>query len=173
MQEGKLHLNKRLLGSGALDELIEQAVGDVGAAAAERRIGRQVPPGLPLFEADPELLRRVFANLVSNAVKHTRRGGRVEVSAQPRAGEVLVAVRDNGEGIPAEDLGRIFNPFEQSRVTVHDRFDTGLGLTFCKLAIERHGGRIWVESVRGEGSQFYFTLPGRQVVEDDLVELVD
>ena len=84
-----------------------------------------------------------------------------EAPAAATDGNVVLSVRDDGEGIPESDQKRIFNAFEQSRHTIHDRYDTGMGLTFCKLAVEKHGGRIWVESKVGRGSTFYFTLPER------------
>ena len=82
-------------------------------------------------------------------------------------------LRDDGEGIPADDIPNLFAAFEQSRLTLHGRFDTGMGLAFCKLAIEGHGGRIWVESVRGKGATFTFVLPlARDEEDDDFAELV-
>jgi signal transduction histidine kinase len=99
--------------------------------------------------------------LLSNGIKHTRRGGHIDFRAlkDKEQGVYVLSVRDDGEGIPEQDLKRIFNAFEQSRHTVHDRYDTGMGLTFCKMAVEKHGGKIWVESKVGRGSTFFITIP--------------
>jgi signal transduction histidine kinase len=177
MQEGKMRLDLKPLSGRDLVAIVSQALGDIGTITRERRLERFIPDTLPLFVADPALLRRILTNLVSNATKHTRRNGFIEVRARRDDGNIIILVRDDGEGIPKDDLPNIFNAFEQSRVTVHDRFDTGMGLTFCKLAIEEHGGKIWVESQRGKGSSFYFSLPlaGRvateAILDDDILVL--
>ena len=110
-----------------------------------------VRPEAENLRADPGLLRRILANLFGNAIKHTRRGGYVDFRAWLEDENYVLSIRDDGEGIPEADQKRIFNAFEQSRHTVHDRYDTGMGLTFCKLAVEKHGGKIWVESKVGRG----------------------
>lgn len=113
--------------------------------------------------ADEEKLSRVFTNLVDNALKFTLTGGQVTVLAERAPGEekfIRCAVRDSGPGIPAEYRERIFDRFVQVQgVRTGRRRGTGLGLTFCKLVVEAHGGRIWVESEESQGSTFYFTLP--------------
>lgn len=90
---------------------------------------------------------------------NTRGRGHIDFRAWKDEKNYVLSVRDDGEGIPLEDQKRIFNAFEQSRYTLHDRFDTGMGLTFCKLAVEKHGGDIWVESKVGRGSTFFCTVP--------------
>jgi signal transduction histidine kinase len=112
------------------------------------------------FRADERKLRQVVFNLLSNAVKFTPAGGRVGVSAHVADGVVEVAVRDTGPGIAPEELELIFEEFRQSRGGSHARQEgTGLGLPLSRRFVELHGGRLWVESVRGEGSVFRFTLP--------------
>ena len=143
----------------SLTELAKSALGDVSGGPRDRNFGFLVRPEAEKIVGDPNLLRRVIANLMANAIKHTRRGGYIDFRAWSKDGNVVLSVRDDGEGIPESDHKRIFNAFEQSRHTIHDRYDTGMGLTFCKLAVEKHGGRIWVESKVGRGSTFYFTLP--------------
>src|SRR5262249_5525246 len=109
--------------------------------------------------ADEAQLAQLAQNLLSNAVKF--RGAlppRVEVSAEPAGGSWLFSVRDNGLGIPARDLERIFGGFERLHPAA-ERPGSGLGLAICKRIVERHGGRIWAESEPGRGSTFYFTLP--------------
>jgi signal transduction histidine kinase len=143
----------------ALTDLAQQALRDAGGSPRQRHFGFLVREDAEQLYADPALLRRILTNLFANAVKHTRSGGYVDFRAWRENDEFVLSVRDDGEGIPEADHKRIFNAFEQSRHTIHDRFDTGMGLTFCKLAVEKHGGRIWVESKVGRGSTFLFTIP--------------
>ncbi len=157
MKEGHMPYAPAVVES--LTELAKEALGDVSGGPRDRQFGFLVRPESERIMADPNLLRRVLANLMANAIKHTRRGGYIDFRAWKQDGDFVLSVRDDGEGIPEADQKRIFNAFEQSRHTVHDRYDTGMGLTFCKLAVEKHGGRIWVESKVGRGSTFYFTIP--------------
>ncbi len=154
-----------------LTGLVETALGDARSAHEERHFSVLVRPEAERIFADKGLLRRVLANLFANAVKHTRRGGHVDFRAWKEDEHVVLSVRDDGEGIPEADHKRIFNAFEQSRHTVHDRFDTGMGLTFCKLAVEKHGGEIWVDSKVGRGSTFYFSVPAhaKELLTDGVV----
>jgi signal transduction histidine kinase len=102
----------------------------------------------------------VVANLVDNALKYSPSGGQVSVLAQLEAEkEVSICVRDNGPGIPEEFRQKIFERFSQIPGMRGRRRGTGLGLAFCKLAVEAHSGRIWVESNASGGSDFVFTLP--------------
>lgn len=157
MKEGHMPYHPARIES--LTELAKSALGDVSGGPRDRHFGFLVRPEAEAVYGDPNLLRRVIANLMANAIKHTRRGGYIDFRAWIKDGNAVLSVRDDGEGIPESDHKRIFNAFEQSRHTIHDRYDTGMGLTFCKLAVEKHGGRIWVESKVGRGSTFYFTLP--------------
>ena len=143
----------------SLTDLAKEALGDVSGGPRDRHFGFLVRPEAEQLAADSGLLRRILANLMANAIKHTRRGGYIDFRAWKQDDAFVLSVRDDGEGIPEVDQKRIFNAFEQSRHTVHDRYDTGMGLTFCKLAVEKHGGKIWVESKVGRGSTFYFTIP--------------
>lgn len=117
-------------------------------------------PTLPPALADPEILDRVFANLLDNAIKHTPPGGVVKIKTEQQSENILVSVTDTGPGIPPEDRERIFQRFSQTRGEKRQRRGFGLGLAFCKLAIEAHGGKIWVEPGDQQvGSKFSFTLP--------------
>jgi two-component system sensor histidine kinase/response regulator len=119
-----------------------------------------VADDVPIFEADPTLLRRVFANLIQNAVTHTARAVELQLLARADSNGVLFTVADNGPGIPKEYQELIFRKFEQVRTPNAPRVrSSGLGLAFCKLAVEAHGGRIWVQSEEGRGSAFHFWLP--------------
>jgi len=119
-----------------------------------------IPDDLPPVRADKNVLARVLGNLLDNAIKFTPSGGRITISAEPREDEVLISVADTGPGIPRERQARVFEKFEQLREPQAGRpTGVGLGLAFCKLAVEAHGGRIWVESEEGKGSRFSFTMP--------------
>jgi len=114
----------------------------------------------PIFTADRNLIKRVFSNLIQNAVTHSSHPVHLELGAR-RAGQgVLFTVSDNGPGIPPEYHEVIFRKFGQVEMPRSPRTrSSGLGLTFCKLVVERHGGRIWVKSTEGKGSSFYIELP--------------
>jgi signal transduction histidine kinase len=112
---------------------------------------------LPVVLGDPQQLVRLFGNLVGNALKFRgERPPEVRIAATRQGGLWLFAVSDNGIGIPPEAKGRLFTMFER----LHSGYPgTGIGLAVCKKIVERHGGRIWVESEPGKGSTFIFTLP--------------
>ena len=116
----------------------------------------------PVIHADKGLLKRVFANLIQNALTHT--GSAVEITLlahrDTSTGGILFTVADNGPGIPPEYHELIFRKFERAKQPEVPRVrSSGLGLAFCKLAVELHGGRIWVRSTEGSGSQFHIAMP--------------
>ncbi len=116
-----------------------------------------IPPDLPPALADPERARQVVLNLVHNAIKFTPAGW-IAVSAERSGDELLIAVRDTGVGISADDLPRIFERFYKAD-RARSGGGTGLGLAIARHIVQGHGGRIWAESVEGRGSTFFFTLP--------------
>jgi two-component system sensor histidine kinase/response regulator len=114
----------------------------------------------PVFRADKVLIKRVLSNLVQNALTHTAGPVRLALAARADANGILFTVADDGPGIPSEYQEIIFRKFERVRAANAPRVrSSGLGLTFCRLAVESHGGRIWVKSADGEGSTFYVQLP--------------
>jgi len=147
--------------------LVRSAIAHLSPLAAEKDvfIETDLPPDLPLVEMDNEKIGRVLINLLDNALKFTPVGERVILRARQKNGDrgeiVVCSVSDAGPGIPAEYHEKIFDRFAQVRgqAVPRGRRGTGLGLAFCKLAVEAHDGRIWVESESGRGSTFFFTLP--------------
>jgi len=117
----------------------------------------EIPEGLKV-RADIDRLARVISNLLDNAFKYNRPGGLILVTAAAEGAEAVVTVRDEGHGIPPEDLPFIFGRFYRSKTTRHIQ-GTGLGLSIVKSIVELHGGKIWAESVAGKGTDMRFTLP--------------
>ena len=114
----------------------------------------------PIFNGDKPLIKRVFSNLIQNAITHSATPIELHLNARPTAGGVLFTVSDNGPGIPPEYHELIFRKFGQVGMQRIPRTrSSGLGLTFCKLVVEMHGGRIWVQSSGGQGSAFHIELP--------------
>ncbi len=126
----------------------------------------EVPDNIPLVKADRDMIERVVLNLLDNALKYTDPGTliRLRASVQPAAGKqredmVCISVADNGPGVPPEYKQAIFDRFAQIPGRKGRRRSAGLGLAFCKMAVESHGGTIWVEDNQDHGSVFSFTLP--------------
>jgi PAS domain S-box-containing protein len=120
------------------------------------------PPDFPPVWGDPERLREVMSNLVSNAVKYSPDGGTVWIGGRVDQTGTTIYVADQGMGIPPEEQGRIFDRFHRVESGLHRSTEgTGLGLYLVRAIIEAHGGRVWVESAPGRGSIFIFTLPRR------------
>jgi two-component system, OmpR family, phosphate regulon sensor histidine kinase PhoR len=118
----------------------------------------EIPASLPKVRADAPRLEQVLVNLIHNALKFTRPGGKVVLSAQGEGDLIRFAVQDTGTGIPEDDLERIFERFYKAD-RARSGGGTGLGLSIARHIVEAHGGKIWVESVEGRGSTFYFTIP--------------
>ena len=116
-----------------------------------------LPPELPMVLADADRARLVLTNLVHNAVKFTPPGGQITVGARPEGEDIVFSVQDTGVGIPVDDLPRIFERFYKAD-RARSGGGTGLGLAIAKHIVQGHDGRIWAESIEGEGSSFYFTL---------------
>jgi len=157
LEAGETELKKTPI---SLEPLVQEAIEQIEPLTLNRgqKLTAQVAPDLPKVMADSDLILRVLTNLLDNAVKFTPSGGDITLSAERTDGEILFAVSDTGPGIPPEFHHRVFDRF--ARLENAKSFKgTGLGLAFCKLAVDAHGGRIWVESKVGHGATFYFTLP--------------
>lgn len=120
----------------------------------------EVADDAPVFDADKALMKRVFGNLLQNALTHSTIGVQVRMTARRDGDAILFTVADNGPGIPKEYHELIFRKFEQVRTANAPKTrSSGLGLTFCRLAVEAHGGTIWVQSEAGKGAQFHVRVP--------------
>ena len=161
MEEGLMTLDRSHF---ALQEVVDEAFEQVSWLTKEKEIvvRAEISAEVAPLCADAEKLRRVLVNLLGNAVKFTPAHGSITVIAHvdPLTQDLIVGINDTGEGIPKEAFGRIFQKFEQVETRKAGKTkSTGLGLTFCKLVVEAHGGQIWVESEPGQGSTFFFTIP--------------
>jgi signal transduction histidine kinase len=140
--------------------LIKDAVDDVRPVANSRRqiLKTDLPNELPAIWVDEDMARRVLINLMENSSKFTPTGGAMEVGAQLEEGWLHIWIKDNGPGIPPAEQDRIFDKFTRLRGKGKPG-GLGIGLAFCRLAVQGHGGRIWVESDSGQGATFHFTFP--------------
>jgi len=120
----------------------------------------ELPDSLPLVKADRQYLEEILLALVANASKFTPERGKIKVGAQHDGESLVVRISDTGIGIPAEEQEKIFQPYYQiHRDGEGKQTGSGLGLAITKSLVELHGGKIWLESVVGEGSTFTFSLP--------------
>lgn len=159
LESGAMPLNPRKVEiRGLCDHAIERSATWLGSRPVERVFAADTPRA----RCDPEIIERVVINLLSNAARFSPENGTIRVEADWDEDQVRVTVRDEGEGIPAADRDRIFEKFGVAKSRKRPG-STGLGLAFCKLAVEAHGGRIGVESEVGVGSTFWFTLPAASV----------
>jgi signal transduction histidine kinase len=142
-------------------DFIAETIADVETMASNKSLTliTDLPSALPVVRGDAALLARVMSNLLSNAIKYTPTGGQVTVRAQPQDDMLQIEVTDTGRGIPQEALPHIFDRFYRVSGSEEEAEGTGLGLSIVRSIVEKHGGRIWVESEEGKGSAFAFTVP--------------
>jgi two-component system sensor histidine kinase BaeS len=146
-----------------LSEFVFAEIASVQNRCQEKRISidAELPTGLPLVFIDRDRIRQVLHNLIDNALRYTRAGGAIKIGASYKEGGwVTVYVSDSGSGIASEDLPHVFDHFykvDRSRQRGHG--GAGIGLAMVKQLVELHGGKVWVESQKGKGSTFFFTLP--------------
>lgn len=158
MEEGQMKLN---LAECDLSRLLTAGISELKDVSEGREI-RFSPPDTPAtILADCDILSRVIQNLLANAVKFTPKdGGLIRLNISPAGNRVRVSVTDNGPGIAPEYRQKIFEKFGQGELcAARQRYSTGLGLAFCKLAVEAHGGSIGLDSEEGKGSTFWLELP--------------
>lgn len=160
LESGNIDVRKE---SVDLSELIQRNIENFRVLALQKRISikETVDSSLSAVNVDPRRVDQVLSNLISNAIKFAGEEGETEVGAAlADADHVNVWVRDNGVGISPEEIGQLFQKYRQGgNAKGSSRRGTGLGLVICKMIVEAHGGKIWVESRPGRGSTFYFSLP--------------
>jgi len=172
MEAGRIDLRVEAVNVAAV---VDDAVALVRGFATEQgvHIESRVPRSLPTVRADAEKLLRVIVNLLGNGIRFTPSDGRVVVAAEPDGGDggLHLTVSDTGAGIPEEYRERIFDKFGQVESRKAGKMvSTGLGLTFCKMVTEAHGGRIWVESEVGRGSTFHVVIPATGAADAEAAE---
>ena len=171
MDAGVLELHTE---ASSLQDLISDTLEGMAAQAASRKLNLEgmVDQGLAPVVIDSPRVQRVLYNLVQNSIRHTPPDGTIYIRAMDSGEEVEVHVTDTGEGIPAQELSRVFEPtYRADRSRSRSSGGAGLGLSIAKAIVEAHGGRIWAKSSPGEGSTFAFALPKiptlRTVTETD------
>jgi signal transduction histidine kinase len=149
-----------------VQDVIDRVAGSLQLQATQKRVHltTEVPPQtIPVVEADLSLLQQALHNLVDNAIKYTDAGGKVTLSASSETGYMIFKVEDTGIGIAPVDVPRLFEKFFRgAQQGAKKPAGSGLGLAIVKSIAERHGGRVWVESMLGKGSTFYLSIPIRQ-----------
>jgi signal transduction histidine kinase len=162
LEEGKLVLHPEGIEAGSL---ARKACLEMEGGAAQRGVRLEVAPGSDraMLRGDATVLRRVMDNLLANAIEHSPKGGLVTMAVALCDEGVEISVADQGPGVPAEFRERIFEKFQrlESRKSVPGA-NRGLGLTFCRLAVEAHGGTIWVDDAEGGGAIFRALLPATE-----------
>jgi PAS domain S-box-containing protein len=154
---GMLPINKS---PTSISELFQEVLAEVQVRAPAHRFTLDLPARLPRAHIDARRIHQVLDNLTNNAVKHSRAGTEITLSACKKGDEILVAVIDQGTGIPKNILPRVFERlFSSGKRHMAGTSGAGLGLSICKGLVEAHGGRIWIESEEGKGTTCFFTLP--------------
>lgn len=159
MEDGSMELQKDI---SNLQTIITNAVRQVEMSAKQKNISitTDLPESLPPVFVDHTKIIRLFANILSNGIKYTPEQGNMHIFVKVQDDEILTGISDTGKGIPTEYLETIFDRFAQiDRKKQGKAASVGLGLYFCKLVVESHGGKIWAESEPGKGSTFFFTFP--------------
>ncbi|MBI4334389.1 MAG: HAMP domain-containing protein [Chloroflexi bacterium] len=145
-------------------EIAQKVIKRLESKSTIHHLALVLTPGLPPALADPLRLERILYNLVDNAIKYSVDGGEVKIAATQAGDHLVIGVSDQGPGISSDDQARLFQSFERLGVAVKGSIQgTGLGLRVCRILVEAHGGNIWVESEKGNGSTFFFTLPVAEV----------
>jgi len=143
-----------------VETLVKEVVSKIKRQAPSYRFVTSFSDGLLLIDADPLRIERILYNLLDNAVKYSPPGSQIKVSVNTEPEHLVIGVTDHGKGLSASERARIFGAFQRLENSRPDRArGAGLGLMVCRRLVEAHGGEIWVESKRGRGSTFFFSLP--------------
>ncbi len=157
LEEGKLPLN---ISRENIKEIMSEAIKTIALNVKKMDVITEMSDDSIYVDCDKELIKRVIINLVNNSIKHSCAKSPIVVKVEKDIEFITISVIDDGIGIPEEYHKKIFEKFGQVEMRQEKKkYSTGLGLTFCKLAVEVHKGKIGVESSEGKGSRFYFSLP--------------
>ncbi len=159
LDTGRVAVNPR---PTRLRELVDSVTSDFQVMIKNKnfQIILNEAPNLPQISIDPQLIRIVYSNLLSNAIRYTPAGGQITISLYPKENFIISEIKDTGYGIPQTEQGRVFEKFfRASNIVRIDTEGTGLGLYLTRAIIESSGGKIWFESIEGRGTTFYFSLP--------------
>jgi light-regulated signal transduction histidine kinase (bacteriophytochrome) len=142
-----------------LDTILTEALQELRSDSQGREVRWNIDP-LPEVRGDPAMLRQVFINLLSNALKYTREmsPAMIEIKAVEKAEEHVISVRDNGVGFDPTYAHKLFGVFQRLHAA-HEFPGTGIGLAIVRRVVARHGGKVWAEGAVGSGAAFYFSLP--------------
>ena len=161
IETGRLEIRREPI---AWTQFVRDVVHRHHTAVSDRRFHVSVPDDTKIVTGDRDRLEQVLGNLLENAVKYSPDGSDVTVTVDDRGDSLVTAVCDRGIGIPADELGQVFERFHRGRQVSSTNYGgLGLGLYITKQIIERHGGSIWVESKEGLGTTFYFSLPATEI----------
>lgn len=151
-----------------ISKVIHEAIDQLNYLIEQKAIKLTINQNKEFYSRfDYDLVTRVFLNILSNAIKYVDNKGVIEITAEKKGDFVHVSLKDNGAGIPDDKIHLVFDKFSQIKARKSESIrSTGIGLTFCKIVVEAHGGEIDVESQEGQGSNFYFTLPFIEHLED-------
>jgi two-component system sensor histidine kinase/response regulator len=156
IEAGKLSLNIEPVD---LNAVLQEAMERARASSEDHVVNANLDPSQPIVNCDPDRLAQILSNLLSNAIKYSPNGGEILVASHVTEGFVDVGVRDHGVGIPPDFVKRLFSRYERYEKNSGKIVGAGLGLAIARQIVEMHGGKIWVDSTIGSGSEFHFTLP--------------
>jgi len=159
IEQGKIPITKREI---SLEELVKDLVSryQIFAEASHIELICYFQKNLPKVFADPSLIKIVIENLIDNAIRYTKGGGKVGIKLEGQGPKIYFEIKDSGVGIPEQEKAYIFQKFFRAENALKQRTrGSGLGLYVCKSIIEKSGGNIWFKSEEGVGTTFYFTLP--------------
>jgi PAS domain S-box-containing protein len=152
--------------------LVKEALSKIKRQAPSHRFSTSIPDKLPSINGDPLRIERILYNFLDNAAKYSPPGSQIKVSANAEPERLVIGVSDHGEGLSSSEQDRIFGPFQRLENKRPDQArGAGLGLMVCRRLVEAHGGEIWVESKKGKGSTFFFSLPFRTGTDAGRVRL--
>jgi K+-sensing histidine kinase KdpD len=152
--------------------LVRETLSKIKRQAPSHRFVTSFPDKLQSINADPLRIERILYNLLDNAAKYSPPGSQIKVSVNAKPERLVIGVSDHGKGLSSSEQARIFGPFQRLENKRPDQArGAGLGLMVCRRLVEAHGGEIWVESKKGRGSTFFFSLPRRKSTDAGRVSL--